>query len=423
MVRRFLQDRLGESLRYSPAVLLTGARQVGKSTLAQATARTRWKADYLTLDQRAVLDAALHDPDGFIEGTPTPVVLDEVQRAPDLLRAVKLSVDRDRKPGQYLLTGSANVLALKTIGESLAGRMVIHELLPFCWAELVQAPPPGTLAAVFKARDAKSLISTWRCEVSPRRRSEAQQRILIGGLPVPALLDSDAARNEWFAAYRQTYLERDVRELAALEHLPDFGRLLTLLALRTGQLLNMSDLARDVQLPFTTLRRYMALLEMTYQVFLLRPYFANVGKRLVKTPKVYLTDTGMASHLALADSWATLERQGRAGAMVETWMLGELRKLIAATAPEVGLWFWKAHGGREVDFLLERGEQLVPVEVKWTQRLSEADTAGLRLCAEDLKGRVTLGLLVYPGTELIALDRRTIAVPASILFGVDRQKT
>jgi predicted AAA+ superfamily ATPase len=298
--------------------------------------------------------------------------------------------------------------------------MVIHELLPFCWAELAQTPPPGTLTDVFKVRDARSLIAKWRSKVSPRRRSEAEQRIIVGGLPVPALGESDTARSEWFAAYRQTYLERDVRELAALEHLPDFGRLLTLLALRTGQLLNLSDLARDVQLPFTTLRRYMALLEMTYQVFLLRPYFANVGKRLVKTPKVYLTDTGMACHLALADSWATLDRQGRSGAMVETWALGELRKLIAATAPEVRVWFWKPHGGREVDFLLERGEQLVAVEVKWTQRFTEADTAGLRQCADDLKGRVRLGILIYPGTELIALDRQTIAVPASIFFGVDR---
>ncbi len=420
MIRRFLEDRLLQSLRHAPAVLLTGARQVGKSTLAQATARTDWKADYLTLDRRAVLDAALRDADGLIEGTPTPVVLDEVQRAPDLLRAVKLSVDRDRKPGQYLLTGSANVLALKTVGESLAGRMVIHELLPFCWAELEQTPPPETLTDIFKAKDAKSLIAKWRCNVLPRRRSEAEHRILAGGLPVPALLASHAARDEWLAAYRQTYLERDVRELAALEHLPDFGRLLTLLALRTGQLLNLSDLARDVQLPFTTLRRYMALLEMTYQVFLLRPYFANVGKRLVKTPKVYMTDTGMASHLALADSWATLERQGRAGAMVETWMLGELRKLIAATAPEVRVWFWKPHGGREVDFLLERGEELVAVEVKWTQRFTEADLAGLRQCADELRGQVRLGILVYPGRELIALDRRTLAVPASILSGVDR---
>ncbi|MBI3121054.1 MAG: DUF4143 domain-containing protein [candidate division NC10 bacterium] len=211
-----------------------------------------------------------------------------------------------------------------------------------------------------------------------------------------------------------------MRDLASLENLPDFGRLLPLLAIRTGQLLNHSDVSRDLGLPLSTLRRYMSLLEMTYQLFLLRPYFANVGKRLVKTPKLYLADTGTASHLALADSWTTLERQGRAGAMVETWAAGELRKLIAATAPTTQLWYWRPHGGREVDFLLGQGERLVAVEVKWSQRIGTAETAGLEECRRDLKGRGRLGMLLYPGTEALALDRHTVAVPFSVFFGLDR---
>jgi uncharacterized protein len=420
MLKRHLQPRLLKSLRHAPVVLLTGARQVGKSTLAQAIARTEWKAGYLTLDDRAVLDAALRDPDGLIAGTPTPVVLDEVQRAPDLLRAIKLAVDRNRKPGQYLLTGSANLLTLKTVTESLAGRMVIHDLHPFAWSELTRRPIPTTLRDLFAVKDAKDLIAAWRALVPPTRHREIERRILAGGFPVPALLDSAAARAEWFTAYRQTYLERDVRELAALEHLPDFSRLLALLALRSGQLLNHSDVARDLGLPLTTLRRYMSLLEATYQLTLLRPYFANVGKRLVKTPKLYLTDTGMAAHLALANSWDALERQGRAGAIVETWVGAEIRKLLAATAPDVALWYWKPHAGREVDFLLERGEVLVAIEVKWSQRVSQAEIAGLAQCATDLQGRVRFGILLYPGTEIVAFNRQTAAVPFSVFFGVDR---
>ncbi|OGB88586.1 MAG: hypothetical protein A3H39_06410 [candidate division NC10 bacterium RIFCSPLOWO2_02_FULL_66_22] len=419
MIRRHLHAGILGSLRHFPVVLVTGARQVGKSTLAQAVAQGDWPARYLTLDDRAVLDAALKDPDGFIAGTPTPLVLDEVQRAPDLLRAIKLTVDRNRKPGQYLLTGSANLMTLRTVSESLAGRLALHELHPFSWSELARAKPPTTLRDIFEAKDARALLSRWSAKVSPRRRREIEHLILTGGFPTPALLKSAGARQEWFATYRQTYIERDLRDLATVEHLPDFNRLLALLALRTGQLLNYSDLSRDLGLPLTTLRRYMSLLELTYQMFLLRPYFANVGKRLVKTPKVYLGDTGMACHLAVADTWMVLERQGRAGAVVETWVAAELRKLIAATDPRLQLWYWRPHAGREVDFLIERGDALVAVEVKWTQRITERDTAGLRQCAQDLKGAVRLGLLLYPGSETVALDRHTLAVPFSTFFGIE----
>lgn len=188
---------------------------MGKSTLAQAIAQAEWKAGYLTLDDRAVLDAALRDPEGLIAGTPTPVVLDEVQRAPDLLRAIKLAVDRNRKPGQYLLTGSANLLTLKTVSESLAGRMVMHTLHPLAWSEMARRPAPTTIRDLFAAKEAKDLAAVWRVSAPQSRRHEIERRILAGGFPVPALLDSVAARDEWFAAYRQTYLERDVRELAA----------------------------------------------------------------------------------------------------------------------------------------------------------------------------------------------------------------
>mgnify|MGYP005811313915 CR=1 FL=1 len=419
MLRRHLQGRVQESLRHFPVVLLTGARQAGKSTLAQALAQTAWPARYVTLDDRTVLDAALRDPDGFLAGMPTPVVLDEVQRAPDLLRAIKLVVDRSRKPGQYLLTGSANVLTLKTVSESLAGRIALHELLPLSWAELTKTDPPATLRDLFEARDAKALLSRWPHKAPLRRRHEIADLVLTGGFPTPALLKSAMARQEWFAAYRQTYLERDIRDLAAIAQLPDFSRLLALLSLRTGQILNSSDLSRDIGVPFTTLRRYMNLLELTYQLFLLRPYFANVGKRLVKTPKLYLADSGMACHLAAAETWAVLERQGRSGALVETWVTSELRKLIAVAGPGFGLWFWRPHAGREVGFRIGGGEARGAVEVKWSQRISEADIAGLRQVALDLKGRVRLGILLYPGTEALVLDAHTLALPFSIFFGVD----
>lgn len=403
-------------MRHFPVVMLTGARQVGKSTLAQALIGPGWEARYLTLDDRAVLDAALQDPDGLLQGTPTPVVLDEVQRSPDLVRAVKLAVDRDRRAGAYLLTGSAHVTALAAVSESLAGRVALLELLPFAWAELRRLGPSRSLEDLFEASDAREVLSRWCRRGSPGQRDEIAGRILAGGYPTPALLESAPARQRWFSSYRQTYLERDLRDIAAIEHLPDFNRLLVLTALRTGRLLNASDLAREVGLPVSTLRRYLNLLELTYQVFLVPPFHAHAGKRLVKTPKLYFGDTGMACHLIAADRWEALERQARVGAMVETWVAGELRKLMAASGSLWRLYFWRTHAGREVDFLVERGEECVGIEVKWSVRLGGSDLAGLRDCAEALGNRFRFGILLYPGTETLALDARTLAVPFDVFL-------
>jgi len=328
MLKRHLQDLILESLQNFPVVLVTGARQVGKSTLAQSLSKNSWKASYLTLDDRVTLDAVLRDPDGFIKGTPTPVVLDEVQRAPDLLRAIKLAVDHNRKPGQYLLTGSANIMTLKTVSESLAGRVAIHELYPFCWSELVKKGNSNILNLLFACEGSKELIGKLSKTHVPDRRKEIHNQILTGGYPTPALLRARPQRHRWFNSYRQTYLERDLRNLSNIANLPEFNHLLTIAALRTGQLLNLSDLSREIKLPLTTLRRYMNLLETTYQIFLVYPYFANIGKRLVKTPKLYFNDTGMACFLGVVEDWEVLERQRRIGPLVETWVAAELKKLI-----------------------------------------------------------------------------------------------
>lgn len=201
--------------------------------------------------------------------------------------------------------------------------------------------------------------------------------------------------------------------------MPAFGRLLSLLSLRTGNLLNISDLARDAQLTTSSARRYLGLLEQTYQVFTVRPYFANVGKRLVKTPKVYVTDSGLGCHLAAVDSWETLERQQRVGAIVETFAAGELRKLLALAPGKTHLWFWRVEHGREVDFLLERAGEVVGIEAKWGSGAAGTELAGLRDCEAALGPAFRLGVLLYSGTEVLPLDRKLIAVPYSIFFGRD----
>jgi len=419
MIRRYIKDSILESLKHFPVILLTGARQVGKSTLAQTLIESPWNATYFTLDDRVTLDAALRDPDGFITSIPTPAVIDEVQRSPDLMRALKRVVDRDRKPGKYLLTGSANVMTLSTVSESLAGRVALHALYPFCWPEFLEKPLPTLLNDLFEVATAKELMKRLTKQPKKDYRAQLMERIRVGGYPPPALINSDRARGEWFSSYRQTYLERDLLNIRSIEHIPDFNRLLSLVAFRTGRLLNLSDLSRETGLPFTTLRRYMSLLEVTYQIFFLRPYFTHLGKRLVKTPKIYFNDTGMASYLTGADNWTGLENQGNVGFMVETWVASELIKLLPLLDPLSGLYFWRTQTGQEVDFLIERGGKLVAIEVKWAHRIEESEIRNLERCAEDLKEKLGLSVVLYGGTEIVPLSSRIVALPFPVFFGIE----
>ena len=418
MIRRYLQDPIFESLKHFPAVLLTGARQVGKSTLAQALIKASWDATYFTLDDRTILDAALRDPDGFVNGLPMPVVIDEVQKAPDLLRAIKRGVDQNRRPGQYLLTGSANIMTLSTVSESLAGRIALHTLHPFCWPEFLEKPEPIILKDLFGGIDSKKLLKKYPRTSLKDYKPRLIEGILKGGYPTPALMESDQAREQWFSSYRQTYLERDLLNIKSIENLPDFNRLLSLVALRTGRLLNLSDLSRETRLPFTTLRRYMNLLEVTYQISLIRPYFTHLGKRLVKTPKLYFNDTGMAAHLMGLNEWKALEHQGHAGPMVETWVACELLKLMPVLDHQFRLYFWRTQTGQEVDFLIERAGKLVAVEVKWGHRVDESDIKNLNRLAEDLNGRLLFSVILYSGVESVPLSPKTVALPFPIFFGI-----
>jgi predicted AAA+ superfamily ATPase len=417
MIERHLKPVVIEALRDFPVVAVLGARQTGKTTLVQALSSGPWPARYLTLDDRAVLDAVLTDPDGFVDGLELPVILDEVQRAPDLLRSVKRAVDRDRRPGMFLLTGSANVLTMRAVSESLAGRVALLELHPFSMAELARSRAPSqNLENLFRSRSASEFLGGLPSASSEMSRRGIAERILSGGYPVPALMKPGRGRVQWFESYRATYLERDLREIARVMSLPNFGRLLTAAALRTGQILNTAGISRDLGIPMRTVRRHLGLLETTYQVTTVRPYYRNVGKRLVKRPKLYFTDTGLAAHLTASENWDLLERQGRAGAMVETFVAAELRKLAAIASQRTEIHFWQTHAGREVDFLLVRGDRLVAIEVKWAQRVSKGDVANLESCRRDLAGSLGLSVLLYSGTNAFALDDHTVVVPFAVLL-------
>lgn len=420
MIKRHLERLITGALQEFPVVLLIGARQVGKTTLAKAISSGPWKGEYYSLDDRSILDAALSDPDGFIRGNPPPMVIDEVQRAPDLMRAVKLAVDRNRKPGMYLLTGSANPLRLKSVSETLAGRVAIFRLDTFSWAEIEERKAStSTIDALLECDSAAELLSRLRRKEVSARHEDIERLVLSGCYPDPGRMKTRAARDSWFDSYRQTYLERDVREITSIADLPLFGRLLRVLALRTGNLLNLMDISRELGIPYTTLRRYVGLLETTFQVEFLPPYYSNIGKRLVKTPKVYFNDTGMACHLAGLTGWAALEKAGLSGRMLETWAWGEIRKTLPLLDVPAEPMFWREQHGGEVDFVLERGTRMTGIEVKSSGTVTSSDLKGPESFLKAMKGRAGIAAVLYPGERAFAPRELIAVIPLSLFFGAE----
>lgn len=405
-----------ESLLASfPVVVVSGARQVGKSTLVEALVAERGGV-YVTLDDVSVRSEALADPRAFVMGRPGLLAIDEVQLAPELLHAIKLEVDRDRTPGRFLLTGSTNLLRMRTVGESLAGRSAWVELGPLLWSERLDAPLPVTLDQLFSAADATAFVRGL-AQVKPTRLAQARRMALEGSMPGTTQLGPDA-RRAWYQAYRQTFLERDLRQIAQIENLPQFNRLLTLAALRTSLLLNRSALAAECGLPVPTLRRYLDILEVAYQFFELPPYFANVGKRLVKTPKLYANDVGLVAQLGALETWEEAAEQGRAGALFETWAVAEVRALDRLSVRPSVATFWRTSTGQEIDLVLERGNKLVAIEVKSAATVSTSDTAPLRALQELLGPRLRMAVVACLVPKPEVLGQRLCAVPISSLLGV-----
>jgi len=414
MKPRRLAPALEAALKDTPVVFLQGPRQAGKSTLAQAAAARgrRSPPGYLTLDDAAVLAAAQADPDGFVDGLAGPVVLDEVQRAPELFRAVKRSVDADRRPGRFLLTGSAQALVLPRVSESLAGRMEVLTLWPFSQGEL-EGRREGFVDACF-AKEFRP--GTYRDAGWPA----LAERIVRGGFPEALARPDEARRQAWFRSYVTTILERDVRDLANVTGLRDLPRLLRLAAARTMGLLNFADLARDAALPQTTLQRYWALFEATFLVRTLPPWTANLGLRLVKAPKVLPVDTGLCCHLLGLDAARLRGDDVMAGPLLEAFVGGELLKQAGWSRTRAALHHYRTHNQQEVDFVLEEpGGKLVGLEVKKTASPTAGDFKGLRHLAEQTGKRFVRGILLHTGAAGAAFGPDLVAAPVSSLWRVE----
>jgi predicted AAA+ superfamily ATPase len=405
---RALEASVRAALTDTPVVCLLGPRQSGKTTLVRALAP---RYGYVTFDDADAFELARSDPNGFLAALPDPVILDEIQRVPELLRALKLSVDRDRRPGRFLLTGSANLLLLPRLGDSLAGRMAILELHPLTAAERERAPG-GFLGAWLAGKLKPSLAATPQPPAAPVLAA----RVVAGGFPEP-LARTPARARSWHRDYVRALLERDVLDVARVKEPRNLARLLSLLALRTGELLNISTLSNELDLRRDTVENHLAACERLYLVRRLQPWHRHESKRLIKTPKLHFVDSGLAATLAdlAPEDWH--DRRDRFGHLLETFVLQQLVAQAGWTDPDLRFWHYRDKDQVEVDFVLTRGRRTWGVEVKASATPTQADISGLRRLAVQCGGDFAGGMLIHAGAHTVTLgDPRFLAVPLAKLW-------
>ncbi len=408
MKARNIRYAVEVALKDTPVVLVNGARQTGKTTMVKALARARG-AQYVTLDDHATLEAALNDPPGFIQGLGKFAVIDEVQNAPNIFRAIKASVDRDRKPGRFLLTGSANVLVLPRLGDSLAGRMEIIAMQPFAQDELAGVRS-GFIDKVFSSRPDMG-------KAGPIDRRTLADLVLNGGYPEVITRRTKARRTAWYGAYINSILQRDVRDISNITGITDLPRLLNALSVRNGGLLNLAELSRTMDMPHTTIRRYMALLEATFLSVPLPAWSTNRNKRLVKAAKVQLVDSGFSAHLAGIDNARSMMEGPAFGALLENFVVNELRRISGWNKTRVNLFHYRTEKGREVDVVLEDAKgRIVGVEVKASTAIGGNDILGLKDLRDAAGNKWLRGLVLHAGPGVTPFAKDIHAVPMTALW-------
>jgi uncharacterized protein len=405
--RRLAEPRLTEALTDTPVVLIHGPRQCGKTTLAQIAGEPRGYA-YLSFDDDALRAAADADPTGFVASLEERVILDEVQRVPGLFTSLKTSVDRHRTPGRFLLTGSANVLLLPRLADSLAGRMEILRLHPLAQCELM-------------GREQRFLDDLFRGSFKTRRYQrlgpELIERIVAGGYPAALVRATPRRRAAWYRDYVETLVQRDVRDLARIRSLDAIPRLLAAAAGQTACLMNIADLGSPFQLSRPTIREYVTLLERVFLLDELPPWHSNRLSRLIKTPKLHVGDTGLACALLGIDAAGLAKDRPTLGQLLETFVYQELRRQASWHAAEIRFHHFRDKDGAEVDVVLERGPQeLAGIEVKAAASVTEADFRGLRKLAAAAGKRFAAGIVLYDGEVSASFGSGLHAVPIRCLW-------
>ncbi|OIN82572.1 ATP-binding protein [Mycobacterium malmoense] len=412
---RHAEAAVNAALEDTRVVLVNGARQSGKSTLVRLVAKGR-DAEWRDLDTALTRQAALEDPDGFVD-QPGPMVIDEVQRAPDLLLSIKAQVDADPTPGRFLLTGSARVLGLRSLPDTLVGRMETIELWPFSQGEIDSAPD-GFVDAVFTQGDleAPSAYGGLR-HGSTVSRAEYADRLVRGGFPEAVARTDERRRRNFFNSYVGDLIARDVQQLSEIERTTEMRALVQMLAARSGQLLSIATLSNELGLGATTVKKYVALLEEVFLVKRIPAWSRNISSRATTTPKLAFVDSGIAAHQIGADTRSILRPTGQFGPLLEGFVLMELARQLTWCEEEVALFHYRTRDQVEVDAVLEnRRGDVVGIEVKAASTVGPNDFRGLRHLAQRIGDDFRAGIVMHTGPQTLSFGPKMLAVPVSALW-------
>lgn len=406
MYKRFVESRASEALSDTPVVLIVGPRRAGKTTLVRKMEETN--RTYITLDDQTVLGAAQADPVGFIRGL-DQATIDEIQRAPELLLAIKKSVDEDYRPGRFLLTGSANVLTLPRVADSLAGRMETIQMLPLARAE-IEGVKPTFLEHLFDGQ--------FQPIPDAIVGDDLVKLVLLGGFPEAIGRETERRRQDWARSYLTSILTRDLRDIADVEKLTELPKFVRILAEHSGQLVNYSQFGSAINVSHKTGQRYVGLLEQVFLVSTLQPWYTNALKRIAKTAKLHFLDTGLlATTRGLTFDKVKADR-GLIGALLETFVFSEVLKLMTASDMRLSPYHFRDQQMREVDIVLERDDgMIVGIEVKASATVRSSDFGGLRTLAEACGKRFAYGVVLYDSTDVVPFGDRFAAAPLSSLWG------
>lgn len=407
---RYLQQQVLDALSDTPVVCILGPRQVGKTTLARQVQPER---SYISFDDATLLSAARYDPMGFVAGLPGRVILDEVQRVPELLLAIKLSVDNDRSPGRFILTGSANLLLLPGVQESLAGRMEVIYLNPL--SEQEKHHSPHSLLASLLAGELKPAISGIQPPVAG-----VADAVVSGGYPEPNTRNEQRAR-QWYRQYLNAIVQRDVQDIANIRDGDELLRLLKLIALRTGNLINISNLMQDIGLQRDTIGRYLSVLERLFLIRTLPAWHRNASKRLIKAPKIHLIDSGLCCALSGLKTSDWNQPDNAFGGVLESFVVQQLICQAGWVDNELCFSHYRDKDQLEVDLVIEQGDRLWGVEIKKAASVQSKDGRGLARLAEQAGSNWQGGILLYTGTSTLPLAHtpNTFAVPMDQLWKKD----
>jgi predicted AAA+ superfamily ATPase len=407
---RFSNQTLSEAIGDTPVILIHGSRQCGKTTLTQIVGR-ELNYHYISFDDDTQRQAAQADPLGYIQSLPEFVILDEIQRVPELFTAIKISVDNNRKPGRFILTGSSNILLLPKLADSLAGRMEIIRLRPLAQAEIA-AKRPWFLTQLFSADFGPSINKG-----EYPRLGESLARILCtGGYPAAIARSNEKRRSNWYRDYITTIVQRDVRDISRIHNLDILPRLLTLTAGQTAHLFNAAELASPFAISRPTIREYLTLLEQIFLIEELQPWHTNRLSRLIKTPKLHLSDTGLACSLLGVNPTSLWEDKALLGQLLETFIYQELRKYADWHEHALSFYHFRNKDKVEVDIIIEQGRQLAGIEIKAAATVMTHDFKGLKKFKEVCGEPFAAGIVFYDGESIVPFGEKLFAVPISLLI-------